>query len=77
MRAGVDGRADSSGRAPTTAKEEPLSMASARRQSGNSELNEDCGIFSPFVQFGGENFDKFTKYGQLSGGGCVFPATWT
>lgn len=27
----------------------------------------------PFIQFGGENFDKFTKYGQLSGEGCVFP----
>jgi hypothetical protein len=42
-------------------------------QSGNYELNEDCGIYAPFIQFGGENFDKFTKYGQLSGEGCVFP----
>ena len=42
-------------------------------QSGNYELNEDCGIYAPFVQFGGENFDKFTKYGQLSGEGCLFP----
>ena len=42
-------------------------------QSGNYELNEDCGIYAPFVQFGGENFDKFTKFGQLSGEGCVFP----
>ena len=42
-------------------------------QGGNYELNEDCGIFTRFTQFGGENFDKFTKYGQLSGGGCVFP----
>jgi phosphatidylinositol-3-phosphatase len=43
-------------------------------QSGNYELNEDCGIFTRFTQFGGENFDKFTKYDQLSGGGCVFPS---
>ena len=42
-------------------------------QSGNYELNEDCGIYAPFVQFGGENFDKFTKFGQLSGEGCLFP----
>ena len=42
-------------------------------QSGNYELNEDCGIYAPFVEFGGENFDKFTKYGQLSGEGCLFP----
>jgi hypothetical protein len=42
-------------------------------QSGNYELNEDCGTFFPFDQFGGENFDKFTKYGQLSGEGCVYP----
>jgi phosphatidylinositol-3-phosphatase len=48
-------------------------VAEISGQSGNYELNEDCGIFTPFVQFGGENFDKFTKYGQLSGGGCVFP----
>src|ERR1700735_1118833 len=48
-------------------------IAEISGQSGNYELNEDCGIFSPFVQFGGENFDKFTKYGQLSGEGCVFP----
>jgi phosphatidylinositol-3-phosphatase len=48
-------------------------VAEISGQSGNYELNEDCGIFSPFVQFGGENFDKWTKYGQLSGGGCVFP----
>jgi phosphatidylinositol-3-phosphatase len=48
-------------------------VAEISGQAGNYELNEDCGIFSPFVQFGGENFDKLTKYGQLSGGGCVFP----
>jgi hypothetical protein len=48
-------------------------IAEVSGQSGNYEMNEDCGIFSPFTQFGGENFDKLTKYGQLSGGGCVFP----
>ena len=42
-------------------------------QAGNYELNQDCSIFAPFVQFGGENFDKFTSDGQLSGEGCVFP----
>ena len=40
---------------------------------GNYELEQDCGLFAPFIQFGGENFDKWTKYGQLSGEGCVFP----
>ncbi len=25
-------------------------------QSGNYMLNEDCGIFAPFIQFGGESF---------------------
>jgi phosphatidylinositol-3-phosphatase len=48
-------------------------VAEISGQAGNYEMNEDCGIFSPFTQFGGENFDKLTKYGQLSGGGCVFP----
>jgi phosphatidylinositol-3-phosphatase len=48
-------------------------VAEISGQSGNYELNEDCGIFAPFIQFGGENFDKWTKYGQLSGEGCVFP----
>jgi phosphatidylinositol-3-phosphatase len=48
-------------------------IAEISGQSGNYELNEDCSIFAPFVQFGGENFDKLTKYGQLSGEGCVFP----
>ena len=48
-------------------------IAEISGQSGNYEINEDCGIYTPFVQFGGENFDKFTKYGQLSGEGCVFP----
>jgi hypothetical protein len=44
-------------------------------QSGNYELNEDCGLYSSFDQFSGENYDKWTKYGQLSGEGCVFPGS--
>jgi phosphatidylinositol-3-phosphatase len=48
-------------------------VAEISGQSGNYQLNEDCGLFEPFIQFGGENFDKFTKDGQLSGEGCVFP----
>jgi phosphatidylinositol-3-phosphatase len=42
-------------------------------QAANYQLNEDCSRFEPFVQFGGENFDKWTKYRQLSGEGCVYP----
>jgi phospholipase C len=42
-------------------------------QNGNYELNEDCKRFAPFVQFDGENYDKWTKLGQLSGEGCVYP----
>jgi hypothetical protein len=48
-------------------------VAAVSGQNGNYELNEDCSIFAPFVQFGGENFDDWTKYGQISGEGCVFP----
>jgi phosphatidylinositol-3-phosphatase len=42
-------------------------------QAGNYMLNQDCGLYEPFIQFGGENFDKWTKYRQLSGEGCVYP----
>ena len=49
-------------------------VAAVSGQAGNYTLNEDCSIFAPFVQFGGENFDAWTKYGQLSGDGCLFPA---
>jgi hypothetical protein len=34
----------------------------------------DCEYFEQFIQFGGENFEKWTKDGQLSGDGCVYPA---
>jgi hypothetical protein len=49
-------------------------VAEISGQAGNYELNQDCGIFAPFIQFGGENYDKWTKDGQLSGEGCVFPS---
>jgi hypothetical protein len=42
-------------------------------QASNYELGQDCGRYEPFIQFGGENFDKWTKYHQLSGEGCVYP----
>ena len=42
-------------------------------QAPNYELGQDCGLYEPFIQFGGENFDKWTKYHQLSGEGCVYP----
>jgi phosphatidylinositol-3-phosphatase len=48
-------------------------VAMVSGQAGNYEMNEDCQYYTPFVQFGGEVFDKWTKDGQLSGGGCVFP----
>ena len=48
-------------------------VAMVSGQAPNYELNEDCGTFAPFVQFGGENYDNWTKDGQISGEGCVFP----
>jgi hypothetical protein len=42
-------------------------------QNSNYELGQDCGRYAPFIQFGGEVFDKWTKYHQLSGEGCVYP----
>jgi phosphatidylinositol-3-phosphatase len=42
-------------------------------QNNNYQLGEDCGTFSAFDQFDGENFDKWTKYDQLSGEGCLYP----
>jgi hypothetical protein len=42
-------------------------------QASNYELSQDCDIYAPFVQFGGENYEKWTKYHQLSGEGCVYP----
>jgi hypothetical protein len=42
-------------------------------QASNYQLGQDCSQYASFQQFDGENFDKWTKYGQLSGEGCVFP----
>jgi hypothetical protein len=42
-------------------------------QASNYQLGQDCGLYASFQQFGGENFDKWTKYGQLSGEGCAYP----
>jgi hypothetical protein len=48
-------------------------IAQISGQAPNYQTGQDCEIFSKFLQFGGENFDKWTKYGQLSGDGCVYP----
>ena len=42
-------------------------------QAPDYQTGQDCEFFEQFIQFGGENFDKWTKYGQLSGDGCVYP----
>jgi phospholipase C len=48
-------------------------IAEISGQAPDFQTGQDCEIYSPFLQFGGENFDKWTKYGQLSGDGCVYP----
>jgi phosphatidylinositol-3-phosphatase len=48
-------------------------IAEISGQAPNFQTGQDCAYFSKFLQFGGENFDKWTKYGQLSGDGCVYP----
>jgi len=48
-------------------------IAEISGQAPNVQTGQDCEYFSKFLQFGGENFDKWTKYGQLSGDGCVYP----
>lgn len=48
-------------------------IAEISGQAPNFQTGQDCEIYSKFLQFGGENFDKWTKYGQLSGDGCVYP----
>ena len=42
-------------------------------QAPDFQTGQDCEYFSRFLQFGGETFGKWTKYGQLSGDGCVYP----
>jgi hypothetical protein len=51
----------------------PNYVAMVSGQSSNYMLSQDCQTFQPFLPFGGENFDSTTKFGQLSGEGCVFP----
>jgi phosphatidylinositol-3-phosphatase len=51
----------------------PNYVAMVSGQSSNYMLSQDCSVFQPFLQFGGENFDSWTRLGQLSGEGCVFP----
>lgn len=49
-------------------------IAEISGQAPDYQTGQDCEYFSKFLQFGGENFDKWTKYGQLSGDGCVYPS---
>jgi phosphatidylinositol-3-phosphatase len=48
-------------------------IAEISGQAPDFQTGQDCEYFSPFLQFGGETFGKWTKYGQLSGDGCVYP----
>jgi hypothetical protein len=48
-------------------------IAEISGQAPNYQTGQDCEYFTNFLQFGGENFDKWTKDGQLSGDGCVYP----
>jgi len=48
-------------------------VAEISGQAPDFQTGQDCEYFSRFLQFGGETFDKWTKYGQLSGDGCVYP----
>jgi phosphatidylinositol-3-phosphatase len=47
-------------------------IAEVSGQAPNFQTNNDCGYYSNFLQFG-YAFDKWTKYGQLTGDGCVLP----
>ncbi len=49
-------------------------IAQISGQAPDFQTGQDCEYFSKFLQFGGETFDKWTKYRQLSGDGCVYPA---
>lgn len=48
-------------------------IAQVSGQAPDYDTGQDCEVFLPFVQFEGENFEKWTKYGQLVGEGCVYP----
>lgn len=49
-------------------------IAQVSGQAPDYDTGQDCEVFIPFVQFEGENFEKWTKDGQLTGEGCVYPA---
>jgi phosphatidylinositol-3-phosphatase len=49
-------------------------IAEISGQAPDFQTGQDCEIYSPFLQFGGEVFNKWTRDGQLSGDGCVYPA---
>jgi hypothetical protein len=49
-------------------------VAQISGQAPNFQTGQDCEYFTRFFAFEGENFDHFTKYGQLSGDGCVYPS---
>ena len=42
-------------------------------QAPNFQTGQDCEYFSRFLAFDGENYNGFTKYGQLSGDGLRLP----
>jgi hypothetical protein len=48
-------------------------IAQVSGQAPDYDTGQDCEVFIPFVQFEGENFEKWTKDGQLTGEGCVYP----
>jgi phospholipase C len=48
-------------------------IAEISGQAPDYQTGQDCAYFSPFLQFGGESFSMWTRYGQLSGDGCVYP----
>lgn len=48
-------------------------IAEISGQAPDYQTGQDCEYFSQFLQFGGETFDRWTKYDQLSGDGCVYP----
>jgi hypothetical protein len=49
-------------------------VAEISGQAPNFQTGQDCEFFTKFFAFEGENFDHFTKDGQLSGDGCVYPS---
>jgi hypothetical protein len=48
-------------------------IAQVSGQAPDYDTGQDCEFYLPFVQFEGENFEKWTSDGQLTGEGCVYP----